>query len=336
MIRSWTPRRLAVATVAAGLATLAILPQAAAAPAANSVSVAYVRGAHFSPDTPGVDVYLTSFSGKTTKLWLTDVGYGDVSPYFRLAPGLYVVSMRLHGAAASTPPAFSWNANVQAGSAYTAAAIGHNAALHGIVLRDTLSMPPPGHAMVRVIQAASRAAHATFAAKNGPVVASNVAFGTTTGYTEIPSGTWPIEASSTESPSVTSSTSVSVKPGSVNSLVLLDSKSSGVTLRSVVDASSAATPPAGAVPAGGGGTAPKADHSLPVQLWTLGLLGVALALIMAFVVRPKALAVRPEAVALRTALAERSKALAIRTKALATRTRASAAQPTYVGAHRVE
>jgi Domain of unknown function (DUF4397) len=334
MIRSWTPRRLAVATAAAGLAMLAILPQASAAPAANSVSVAYVRGAHFSPDTPGVDVYLTSFSGNTTKLWLTNVGYGDVSPYFRVTPGLYVVSMRLHGAAASTPPAFSWDANVQAGSAYTAAAIGHNAALHGIVLRDNLSMPQPGHAMVRVIQAASRAAHATFEAKSGPVVASNVAFGTTTGYTEIPAGTWPIEATSTDTPSVSSSASVSIAPGSVDSLVLLDSKSSGVTLHSVVDASGAAAPPSGAVPAGGGGTAPR--HSLPIGLWTLGLLGLALALIMAFVVRPKALAVRPEALEVRTALAERGKALAVRTKAFAARTRQSTTRPGYVGAHRGE
>jgi hypothetical protein len=36
-----------------------------------------------------VDVYLTSFAGGSTKLALSDVGYGAVSDYSRLAPGQY-------------------------------------------------------------------------------------------------------------------------------------------------------------------------------------------------------------------------------------------------------
>jgi hypothetical protein len=67
-----------------------------------------LRGAHFSPDTPSVDVYLTSFTGNTETRALSDVGYGDVSDYSPLAPGQYTVGMRPHGADPSTPVVFSW------------------------------------------------------------------------------------------------------------------------------------------------------------------------------------------------------------------------------------
>jgi hypothetical protein len=50
------------------------------APALGRVgAAAFVRGAHFSPDTAGVDVYLTAFSGGTSTLWLSDVGYGGAA-----------------------------------------------------------------------------------------------------------------------------------------------------------------------------------------------------------------------------------------------------------------
>src|ERR1700753_4423563 len=97
-----------------------------AAPASAAPPAAMVRGAHFSPDTPSVDVYLTSFSGGTTTLALSNVGYGDVSKYQRLQPGLYTVGMRSAGASPSTPVVFSWKLDATPGSAFTALAIGMN------------------------------------------------------------------------------------------------------------------------------------------------------------------------------------------------------------------
>jgi len=79
-------------------------------------TTAMVRGAHFSPDTPSVDVYLTSFSGGTTTLALSYVGYGDVSKYQRLQPGLYTVGMRPAGASPSTPVVFSWKLDAKPGT----------------------------------------------------------------------------------------------------------------------------------------------------------------------------------------------------------------------------
>jgi hypothetical protein len=102
-------------------ALLVILGTSAAPAHAASEATAYLRAAHFSPETPGVDVYLTSFSGGTTTLWLANVGYGAVSPYRRLTPGVYAVAMRPHGAAASTPPVLKWTLHAEPGAAYTAA-----------------------------------------------------------------------------------------------------------------------------------------------------------------------------------------------------------------------
>lgn len=242
-----------------------------AGPLGSSASAdAAVRGAHFSPDTPGVDVYLTAVAGGSTQLWLSGVGYGDVSPYRRLAPGLYAVSMRAHGASASTPAALSWTLNAQAGQAYTAAAVGMNKDLHGIILVDEPTAPSAGHGRVRVIQAASRAPRASVVAQNGVVVAGSVAFATYTPYTSVAAGIWPVQARSLSTTSVVADTSLHVASGSVSSIVLLDSEGSGITIRTVTDAAGAAITPAGPAPAGGGGTAPRPDDG-----WIGGtLLGV--------------------------------------------------------------
>ena len=252
-------RTLAVAAVAAlGLGIPAATTVAVAAPSETN---AVIRGAHFSPDTPGVDVYLTAFSGGTSTLWLTNVGYGDVSPYGRIAPGLYAVSMRPHGAAASTPPALTWTLDAKAGAAYTAAAVGMNSQLHGIVLHDEFTAPKSGTGLVRVIQAASRAPHADLLATNGPVVAKDAAFATSTAYTTVPAGDWPITARVDGTAGVSTTSDVQITSGSVNSIVLLDAKGSGLTLRSIVDAAAAATAPIGPVQAGGGGTATRSHGS---------------------------------------------------------------------------
>jgi Domain of unknown function (DUF4397) len=252
MRRSSVRAALLVAAAALlGPAAVALAPSASA----TAPGFAIVRGAHFSPDTPGVDVYLTSLAGGTSTLWLSGVGYGDVSPYNRLPAGVYAVSMRPHGAAASTPAALSWTLNAQADNAYTAAAVGMNAQLHGIVLHDELNPPASGSGRVRVIQAASRAPQATIQAHNGPTVASDVPFATATAYSTVAAGTWPVTVTATGGAPLTATATVPVKSASVNSIVVLDAKGSGLDTRTITDAAGAAVAPTGAVPAGGGGTA---------------------------------------------------------------------------------
>lgn len=217
---------------------------------------ALVRVAHFSPDTPGVDVYLTGFAGGTTRLWVPNAAYGGVSSYRRLPAGLYVVAMRPHGAAASSPPAIRWNLDVKAGRAYTTAAIGPNADLRSIVLHDDLSLPPAGDGRVRLVQAASQAPRATVRVVGGPTIATGATFGSTTGYRTVPAGTWTLQANGTAPAAVSTDARVAIAAGSVTSLLLLDTKQGGITVRTVLDASAPGAIPVGPVPAGGGGTAP--------------------------------------------------------------------------------
>jgi hypothetical protein len=202
-------------------------------------------------------------------LWLSNVGYGDVSGYQRLAPGAYTVAMRPHNAAATTPAAFKWVLNARAGQAYTTAAIGMNSHLHAIVLHDRVNPPQQGTGMVRVIQAASSAPQATLTAVDGPAIVRNLAFGHSTHYAPVPAGSWTIEARASENPAATARAKVRIASGTDSTIVLLDGKSGGLVLRTVLDAAGAGQMPAGSVPAGGGGTArPTTPHT--------GWLGMAL------------------------------------------------------------
>jgi hypothetical protein len=254
-MRIISTRALGLCATSIALALAAPAVAATAAPASHAPSnVAYVRGAHLSPDTPGVDVYLTAFRGGTQRLWLSDVGYGDVSPYGQVKAGTYAVSMRPHGSSASTKPALTWTVNLDAHNAYTAAAIGMNAQLHGVIFKDTMPTPSTGNGLIRVVQASSRAGTVKVVAGH-KTITDHCAFGCTTAYVTVWHGPSTVVASSLTDPKLSGKTSVNIANESVHSLILLDTKTGGVMVHPLVDAVGAATWPAGAVPAGGGGTA---------------------------------------------------------------------------------
>jgi Domain of unknown function (DUF4397) len=248
-------RKTTTVTAAAAIGLAGTI--ALSAPAqARTAGYAEVRAAHFSPTTPGVDVYLSAFSGGTSTQWLSGVRYGGVSPYRRLAAGLYTIAMRPHGAAKSTKPMLSWTLNAKSGGAYTVAGVGAGSSVRGVVISDNLSTPPKGTGRVRVIQASSRAPIVTVRATAGPVIASRARFATTTGYATVKAGTWKLQVQSDgATPPLTATGSVDVTSGGVTSVLLLDSKSSGITVRTLLDAAGTAKTPKGAVSAGGGGLA---------------------------------------------------------------------------------
>lgn len=264
------------------IGTAAAGPASAAAPAAAG---AFVRGAHFSPDTAGVDVYLTAFSGGTNTLWLSDVGYGDVSPYRQVTAGTYAVSMRPHGAPASQKPVLTWTLNLKAGSAYTAAAVGMSSQIRGVVVADTLVPPPAGSGLVRIIQASSQAGHVSVRATNGPVLTPDTAFGSTTSYVAVPSGRWTVTAQSSTKPGLSGTLHVALRSASITSVVLLDGRGGGLVLRTVLDAAGTANTPSGSVPAGGGGTAVRPNSDVDAALSWAAFGGAALVLLIAVHIR---------------------------------------------------
>ncbi len=78
-------RRLFGAVTAVLLAAAGLLAAGLPSPA-QAATGSYIRLAHLSPDTPNVDVYLTSFSRPDWSVILRGVGYGAVSPYQRIKP----------------------------------------------------------------------------------------------------------------------------------------------------------------------------------------------------------------------------------------------------------
>ncbi len=253
------PRRLTrglVVLAAAALLTVTGLTTASAADTQPSTG-GWIRLAHLSPDTPSVNVALTSFADSTSMLKLSDVGYGDVSGYQKVPAGRYVASMTPAGGSRTSTPAISAPVTVQDGRAYTVAAVGDNANLRGTVLEDDLRTPAAGSAKVRLLQAAVSAPKATVTAVDGPVLAKDAVFGSATGYATIPAGLWTVEIDPTEGSAASADAKVTATPGSVNTIIVLDGPDGAVTAKVIRDAAAAPQAPkkGKGVETGGGGAA---------------------------------------------------------------------------------
>ncbi len=235
-----------------------------------AAAVGYVRLAHLSPDTPEVDVYLSSQSGAVQEKIFPGVGYGVMSPYMSLPAGGYAVAMRLAGAAPSAPAVLTTQVSLSNGSAVTVAGVGRYAGLGLKVLTDDLALPQGDKAKVRIVQASVRAPILGVSVANGPVIADNVAFATTTDYQLVDPGRWRLQVRPTGGGASTELSST-LGAGSVYSLLILDGKSSGLTTELRIDASRKGEVPDGGVQTGGGGL------RLMPMLWLAGgLLIVAL------------------------------------------------------------
>ena len=268
----------------AALASIGLLVAAGAvgaavvAPPAAAAAVGYVRLAHLSPDTPPVDVYLSSVAGGAAKKFPA-VGYGTVSTYLPLDVGTYSVAMRNVNAAESSPPVLSTQVTVTAGEAYTVAGVGRFADLGLRVINDDLSMPSAGKAKARVVNASIRAPQLDVSvATTGAPVAAGVPFATTTEYREVNPGSWPLKLS----PSGTNNSTEVVAncdAGGVYSILVLDGKNGGLTVEVRADAKAGSSVPFGGVETGAGGTAPASR--LPVLAITAVALAAGVALVLA-------------------------------------------------------
>ncbi|HZE50084.1 MAG TPA: class F sortase [Jatrophihabitantaceae bacterium] len=228
-----------------------------AAPGGN----ASIRVADLAAALPGLDLYLTAFSGAAPRVTVPDTRYASVSAYTLVRPGPYVVSAQRHGASAGSRAVLSTTVNTRPGKAYTIAVLGDGAALRAVVLADDLTTPAAGFGRVRVIQAAHRAPSATVTAVHGPVLANRTAFAASSRYTQLRAGAWQLRAESVGGTTLTAAATVSVASGTVTSILLLDRPGGGLAIRTVHDAAAPARPPSGAVPTGGGGMASAVSAS---------------------------------------------------------------------------
>jgi hypothetical protein len=253
------PRRLATLAAAA---LVAIGPSIVNAAPAAAATVGYVRLAHLSPDTPPVDVYLSSASGAIPAKKFPGVGYGVVSDYLALPAGTYAVAMRGAGAPESSAPVLSTQVTVDAGKAYTVAGVGKHADLGLRVIEDDLSPPDSGKAKVRIVQASLQAPVLNVSVASGSTIADGVQFASTTGYREVNQGSWTVNLQRAGGGG-TSTVKCALTGGNVYSLIVLD-RPNGLTAELRTDAGSKGAVPAGGVETGAGG--PQRPDPVPAIL----------------------------------------------------------------------
>jgi hypothetical protein len=229
------------------------------APAA-AASNGYVRLAHLSPDTPRVDVYLSSPSGAVEEQRFDGVGYGDVSRYNLLPTGTYAIAMRAAGSAPSIAPVITAQVTVAAGKAYTVAGVGRFADLGLRVIDDDLALPPGGKAKVRIIQASVRAPVLGVSTAAGQSIASDVAFASTTPYKLVNPGYWTVNLQPAGG-GQPSTLQANCKSGNVYSLIVVDAPGGGLKAELRADALREGGIPIGGVDTGAGGTAPRDSRS---------------------------------------------------------------------------
>ncbi|MGI5213971.1 DUF4397 domain-containing protein [Plantactinospora sp. CA-290183] len=250
-----TTRRLGAL---AGAVLLGLAPAAiGGSPAGADPRIGYLRLAHLSPDTPAVDVYLSSATGSDEPQVFEAVGYGVVSPYLPLPTGRYAVAMRRAGAPAEDPPVLTTGVAVAPGAAYTVAGVGRYAGLGLRVIEDDLRAPAKGRAKVRVVQASVRAPVIDVAVAEGGAIADGVQFATTTPYQQVEPGRCTLRLRPVGATPTTAD--VRLRAGTVYSLLVLDAERGGLTTDLRVDARGGVVVPAGGVDTGAGGTAERVD-----------------------------------------------------------------------------
>ena len=222
-------------------------------PSAAASGQGWLRVAHLSPDTPAVDFSVDPVDAASPAAGVPGVGYGTVSGYRAVPAGVYRVGLRRAGADPTTPPLLSTTVRVEDGAARTVAGVGSFGDLGLRVLEDDLSPPPAGQARVRVVDAAARAGAVDVSVAGGPSLASGLPFPSTSGYVDVPAGRPSLQVA----PAGVTATvpPLTVAPGTVTSVLLLDAAGGGLTVRPVLDAAGPAAVPSGSVPAGEGGTA---------------------------------------------------------------------------------
>jgi len=244
-------------------------PGSASAPTAVGAPAGWLRLGHLSPDTKSVDVRVSALSGGSTQFELDGVGYGDVSSYQSLPAGSYTVSMVPAGASGSSVPMISQTIMVESGTATTVAAYGPTDDLQVRAFDDDLTEPSTGSARIRLIQASTITPEVDVKTEQGDPIAEGAKAGSATGYAEIPAGDWTLDLTGK---GVSDTADVSVAPGSVTTLFVLDTSSGGLTILPVLDSAAVAASPDGGVDTGGGYFASSKTDSSPLAKLRGGIL----------------------------------------------------------------
>jgi hypothetical protein len=263
-----TTTRIAVVVLSLALSTLGVGVTAFAA----ADDIGYLRLAHLSPDTPKVDVYVSSFGNDDDPTVLRSVGYGAFSPYQAVPAGSYTIAMRLEGSPASEPPVLSTTIQLEAHTAATVIGMGKNTELELVTITDGMELPGTGKTKVRIIQAAMSVPTVDSVEVAGSEVASDLAFTEYTNYSVVTAGTTTVRASAG---SETAEQSANLVAGGTYTVVVQDVES-GIGVLPIQDFAAANEIPTGGVEAGlGGSAAGELADSWALVVLALGVAAIA-------------------------------------------------------------
>jgi hypothetical protein len=184
-----------------------------------------------SPDAGVIDAYQNN-TGLAYNLQ-----FGTVTTYVAMQPGSYTLSAEKSG---TRQTLVSGSASLMAGRQYTEI-IGNVAGdLQEMVLEDQNQPAPAGQIAIRLLNEAPRSGHVDvyLVARGGRLASTspltvNLGFSGTTGYINVPAGTYAIDVVPTGTVLVSSTTTlmsgaqVAYEPGSVRTVVILDQETLG-------------------------------------------------------------------------------------------------------------
>lgn len=167
---------------------------------AQSVGLVRVRVAHFSPDTPAVEVYLNGESSGIQVL-----AFGNVSGWVELPAGTYSVAVAPAGTSAADAAIGPASLTLRGGSWTTIAAIGSltSGSLRPALIAENYSALDAGDARVTVFHGIEDAPAVDVILPDGTKLVSNLAFGRAAELT-VPAGTYDLAvvAAGTSGPAV--------------------------------------------------------------------------------------------------------------------------------------
>jgi len=264
-VRRGTTRLLAVAALV--VAALALSPAGAGA----APGKAMIRIAHFSPDAAYVDVYVVSLNRNQL---FPNVFYKNVSAYWQVNAGPFSYEVRAAGAPPGSKPAIKLTGRLQAGHAYTVAAVGPRTDLRAVLLSDDMGATEVGRARVRFLDAAVDLPKVDVAV-DGRVLSPKLSFAAPTTYRALPVGKLRVEARRSGGGGVLLRDSLRVRAGTVSSAVLLGGGGQPREVFAFSDATGVARTPAGGIKTGAGGAAraevPRSSLLLPLAAGLLAL-----------------------------------------------------------------
>lgn len=201
---SWyyRPGRMVMNKLRIGIVVLALalIGLALPAQAQNEVALTHVRVAHFSPDTPAVQIFVNGELGA-----IQDLSFGEVSGWVELFPGTYEIAVAPVGASIEDAAIGPVDVTLGAGGWYTVSAIGSltSGTLTASVFNEDYSTLAGDEVSVSVFHAIEDAPAVDVILADGTVLISSLAFGEGAVIT-VPEGTYDLQvvAAGTSGPAV--------------------------------------------------------------------------------------------------------------------------------------